>query len=929
MYSNPIRYAPVFAVLVLAACNNFLNEWSQKAAVNPVSAPVPVIGTGPEGARYNRNAAAAALTVEVQNGERIAAAGGILSYQWYANSGNSNAGGTAIEGAEDAGYTPPTGTPGTVYYYVKITSAIADNGDGGEKTASALSTAAAIVVDTRTDALPPAITGYPQGAVYRLGAEPAALTVTAHSLDGGDLSYQWFENGVDSNAGGTAIPDATGAHYTPSASYMGTRYYYAEIANIIEDNGDGGVKRTTAVSNAAAIAVNDKVNAFPPVISSYPQGAVYRLGADPVDLTILAHSLDGGGLSYQWYWNREDSNDGWTEIPGAAGARYTPPTDTAGTVYYYAEVANTIADNGDGGVKRADTVSNTAAITVKGVFSASSITLAVVDVQQGFISYEIQPNNLYPPPDYYDIYYRQGVHSISGGPDFTGWSRIPGAQTGLINAGLFLGSPSGSDRYSLAAMARKAGYDAIVSNVVQVFHNVIDLDSLPANAAIRGIGWKSEGGALYEIAAGANVTIKGNGRANGCRFTVDGTAPSISPETSITLDGVNLRPTAASPLDITGGSVRLNLVSSSTLTAPSNKAAIHAGSGVTLTIAGSGSLTAEGDEGGAGIGGGGGGGGNGGVITINGGTVNALSGFGGAGIGGGGGNGGVITINGGTVKAEGGEGGAGIGSGTGGGDGGNITINGGTVIAHGGTDGAGIGGGTHGNGGNISINGGTVIAQGGERGAGIGGGTSGAGGEITITGGTVNVQGGNEGAGIGGGEGGNGGTISISGDVVVAAQGGSNSAGIGGGTHGNGGNISIGDGTVVAQGGSDGAGIGGGYSGPPGTFNIPTPSWPIIFASSIQGGTGTMQDGIATNGDLVITITPGTFPDNLFGNIMVKLQNFFTVPPGATLTIRSNMTLDLNSHPLINDGTVDNQGSVSGGIVYNDDNNNWTGNQPQ
>lgn len=97
-----------------------------------------------------------------------------------------------------------------------------------------------------------------------------------------------------------------------------------------------------------------------------------------------------------------------------------------------------------------------------------------------------------------------------------------------------------------------------------------------------------------------------------------------------------------------------------------DKGGIVVGTGRTLTIEGTGSVTAKGGIhiGGAGIGGEGNGGC--GTIIINSGTVIATGCDDGAGIGGGkGGNGGDITINGGTVTATGGSGGKGIGGGSG------------------------------------------------------------------------------------------------------------------------------------------------------------------------------------------------------------------------------------------------------------------------
>lgn len=125
-----------------------------------------------------------------------------------------------------------------------------------------------------------------------------------------------------------------------------------------------------------------------------------------------------------------------------------------------------------------------------------------------------------------------------------------------------------------------------------------------------------------------------------------------------------------------GASLDLTLLGSSTVSGGSDCAGIQVPKGASITIGGSGSITATGVYYGAGIGGGYDD--DGGTVTINGGTVTATGGSYGAGIGGGWhGAGGVITINGGTVTA--------IGSvyyGASIGDGGAITINGGTVTVN-------------------------------------------------------------------------------------------------------------------------------------------------------------------------------------------------------------------------------------------------------
>jgi len=269
---------------------------------------------------------------------------------------------------------------------------------------------------------------------------------------------------------------------------------------------------------------------------------------------------------------------------------------------------------------------------------------------------------------------------------------------------------------------------------------------------------------------------------------------------TLTLDGVyiNVSDKAVSPLEIaedSTGAVSVVLKGSNALTAGEKAAGIQKNGTAdgTLTISGSGALTAQGGKYGAGIGSGYEKAGS--NISISGGEVTATGGYGGAGIGGGMyGAGSSITISGGMVTTTGGNGGAGIGSGYSR-SASNITISGGTVIAKGGYNGAGIGGGKNGAGSNISISGGEVTATGGGYGAGIGGGYYGVGSNITISGGEVTATGGENGAGIGGGDSRDGNDITISGGTVTATGGGYG-AGIGGGNWGSTGKVTITGGSV-------------------------------------------------------------------------------------------------------------------------------------
>lgn len=169
------------------------------------------------------------------------------------------------------------------------------------------------------------------------------------------------------------------------------------------------------------------------------------------------------------------------------------------------------------------------------------------------------------------------------------------------------------------------------------------------------------------------------------------------------------------------GDATIILYGNNNLTGGAYASGLQAGEpGTTLTIKGSGTLTARGRDHGAGIGS---------VNTAVSGYVKDC---------------GNIVIEGGTINAYGGSYGAAIG-GASEKNCGNITITGGNVTAYGGNWAAGIGssdGGTNtaSQCGKITISGGTVYAKGGVLAAGIGCGVYGCCGEITITSGVTRVE---------------------------------------------------------------------------------------------------------------------------------------------------------------------------------------------
>jgi hypothetical protein len=110
-----------------------------------------------------------------------------------------------------------------------------------------------------------------------------------------------------------------------------------------------------------------------PVITSQPQSMAYNQNAASTPLSVTAGVSDGGTLSYQWFSNMSESNEGGTLV--ASTETYTVPTDTVGTFYYYAVVTNTNA--AVNGSQTTTTTSDVAVITVNARINAETPVISV------------------------------------------------------------------------------------------------------------------------------------------------------------------------------------------------------------------------------------------------------------------------------------------------------------------------------------------------------------------------------------------------------------------------------------------------------------------------------------------------------------------------------------------------------------------------
>ena len=275
----------------------------------------PIISTNPASAKYCQGAVSSQVSVNADNGGY-----GNISYQWYKNTLPSNLNG--IISLYDTNYylTPSTLGVGTTYYYIVV------NNGGPVGCNRAVSAFDSIIVNAS-----PSITKQPDSAFYGFSNVLKAKQLTVSSTTGGgNLSYQWYVNLIQSNAGGTLISDSINATLTPPINVIGIKYYYVVI-----NNGSSNSQCNSVISNPVSVRVyiQPQIISNPTSVSFCVQGI-----ANPIKVSVQQNA--GIPLKFQWYKNNINSNTGGVQLNGATDSTYLPPTSISGTYYYYCVVSN-------------------------------------------------------------------------------------------------------------------------------------------------------------------------------------------------------------------------------------------------------------------------------------------------------------------------------------------------------------------------------------------------------------------------------------------------------------------------------------------------------------------------------------------------------------------------------------------------------------
>ena len=215
-----------------------------------------------------QNAIPADFAVSVSGGTTSA-----KTYQWFINTTNSTTGGTAINDANAAIYTPETSTVGTFYYYAIISQP--------ESGCSVTSDISSLKINEA-----PTFTTNPTSYEICLD-EPATPLQVAYQNGTGTPNYQWFSNTIDANSGGTEIIGETTNSYNPPTNVLGETFYYAEISF-----SSGGCSKIT--SNTASISVSEI-----PVINDAAI-TIYSEATFVFDPTTVLGNIVPADTKYSW-----------------------------------------------------------------------------------------------------------------------------------------------------------------------------------------------------------------------------------------------------------------------------------------------------------------------------------------------------------------------------------------------------------------------------------------------------------------------------------------------------------------------------------------------------------------------------------------------------------------------------------------------------
>lgn len=218
------------------------------------------------------------------------------------------------------------------------------------------------------------------------------LTAQYKTVDGADVEYKLYDGSGSSNT--YKVIENVSIFWTGDVQQSSTWEALADTATAGEKTAtvklistDEWCVTTDGIEKSKEFKAEPSiVNAATPTITKQPEGKTESFAAGGTQdithvLMVEASVSDGGTLTYQWYSNTSNSNEGGTEIKGAIEAVYTATVPAGETRYFYCVVKNT--NEAATGNKTATDTSNAVAVTNSSTSGTTTPDAGVVSGELG------------------------------------------------------------------------------------------------------------------------------------------------------------------------------------------------------------------------------------------------------------------------------------------------------------------------------------------------------------------------------------------------------------------------------------------------------------------------------------------------------------------------------------------------------------------
>ncbi|WP_199417188.1 Ig-like domain-containing protein, partial [Chitinophaga silvatica] len=235
---------------------------------------------------------------------------GTVTYRWESSTTDATTGFTTILGANAADYTP--GALTTTTYFRRITLSTLNSICESVPTAVVTITVQDLVTNGTISA----------DQTICNNTTPNPLTSVTAGTGSGTVTYRWESSTTGATTGFTTIPGANAADYTPGA--LTTTTYFRRISlSTLNSNICESVPTAVVTITVQDLVTNGTISADQTICNN----------TTPNPLTSVTAGTGSGTVTYRWESSTTGATTGFTTIPGANAADYTPGALTTTTYF--------------------------------------------------------------------------------------------------------------------------------------------------------------------------------------------------------------------------------------------------------------------------------------------------------------------------------------------------------------------------------------------------------------------------------------------------------------------------------------------------------------------------------------------------------------------------------------------------------------------